>query len=209
MRHDRERPQRLASSKEPFVVGIGGTTRRGSTTDRSLAIALQAAAEAGSRTAFFGGEFIGTLPMYAPGRQQRSEAARSLVEAVRVADGLIIATPGYHGGVFGMVKNALDLLEDLREDERSYLDGRAVGCVVTAFGWQAAGTTLAALRSIVHAQRGWPTPMGATLNTADAIFDEAGVCTDDRSAAQLSLVGLQVAVFAKRQVSASTIDVPS
>jgi FMN reductase len=98
--------------------------------------------------------------------------------------------------VSGLVKNALDLLEDLREDERSYLDGRAVGCIVTAAGWQTCGSTLAALRSIVHALRGWPTPLGATLNTTEPIFDASGACIDPKALAQLATVAQQVVGFA-------------
>ena len=62
---------------------------------------------------------------------------------LRRADGLIVATPAYHGGVSGLVKNALDFTEDLRGDERVYLSGRAVGCIVCADGAQAMGSTLA------------------------------------------------------------------
>ena len=57
-------------------------------------------------------------------------------------------------------------------------------------------STLAALRSIVHALRGWPTPFGATLNTSEKLFDANGGCTDERIAAQLALVGKQVVEFA-------------
>lgn len=183
-------------STKPLVVGIGGTTRVGSTTDRALLIALKAAEEAGARTCFFGGAFLAKLPIYAPENRERTEEQCELVEIVRSADGVIVASPGYHGGVSGLVKNALDLLEDLRDAERPYLDGRAVGCIVTASGWQTCGTTLSALRSIVHALRGWPTPLGATLNTAEEIFDAAGACTDEKAAMQLTIVGRQVVEFA-------------
>src|SRR5208337_2038759 len=144
------------ASYKPFVVGIGGTTRTPSSTDRALRIALEAAEEAGARTFLFDGVLLARLPHFTPGHHQRSEEQRQFVEMVREADGLIVASPGYHGGVSGLVKNALDLLEDLRDDQRCYLDGRAVGCIVTAAGWQTCGSTLAALRSIVHALRGWP-----------------------------------------------------
>ncbi len=153
------------------MVGIGGSTRAASTTDRALQLALKAAEETGARTSYFGGAFLCKLPAYAPENRERNSEQRQLVEEVRMADGLIVATPGYHGGVSGLVKNAIDLLEDLREDKRCYLDGRAVGCIVTAFGWQTCGSTLMALRAIVHALRGWPTPLGAALNTAEPIFD--------------------------------------
>jgi FMN reductase len=183
---------------KPLVVGIGGTTRAASSTDRALRIALQAAEEAGARTFVFDGAFLSRLPHYAPENPERNEEQSRLVETVRKADGLIVASPGYHGGVSGLVKNALDLLEDLRDDERCYLDGRAVGCIVNAAGWQASASTLAALRSIVHALRGWPTPFGATLNTSEKIFDAAGACNDEKVAVQLATVGRQVVEFAHK-----------
>jgi len=182
---------------EPLVIGIGGTTRTPSSTDRALRIALQAAKDAGARTFLFDGALLSRLPHFSPGNHERSEEQRQFVEMVREADGLIVASPGYHGGVSGLVKNALDLLEDLREDQRCYLDGRAVGCVVTAAGWQTCGSTLAALRSIVHALRGWPTPLGATLNTTEEIFDSSGTCIDPKALTQLTTVAQQVVEFAR------------
>ena len=182
---------------KPFVVGIGGTTRTPSSTDRALRIALEAAEEVGARTFLFNGAMLSRLPHFTPGDHERSEEQRQFVEMVREADGLIVASPGYHGGVSGLVKNALDLLEDLREDSRCYLDGRAVGCIVTAAGWQTCGSTLAALRSIVHALRGWPTPLGATLNTTENLFDASGACIDPKVSTQLATVARQVVEFAR------------
>jgi FMN reductase len=187
-----------ANAGRPLVVGIGGTTRTPSSTDRALRLALRGAEDAGATVHIFSGPFLVRLPHYTPEHQVRTEEQRQLVELVRRADGLVVASPGYHGGVSGLVKNALDLLEDLREDERSYLDGRAVGLVATAAGWQAAVTTLEALRAIVHALRGWPTPLGAALNTAEPLFDAHGNCTDPKAANALNAVGRQVVEFAVR-----------
>jgi FMN reductase len=190
-----ERSAHDASAK-PLVVGIGGSTRASSTTERALLASLKAAEEAGARIQCFGGPYLGKLPTYSPESLKRTLEEQQLVEAVRAADGLIVASPGYHGGVSGLVKNAIDLLEELREDKRAYLDGRAVGCIVTASGWQACTTTLMALRSIIHALRGWPTPLGATLNTTGPIFNATGTCTDEKAAVQLDAVGRQVVEFA-------------
>jgi FMN reductase len=180
------------------VVGIGGTTRAGSAGERALNIALKAAEDAGACTRLFSGAFLARIPHYAPENQERNHEQRELVEAVRAADGLILASPGYHGGISGLVKNALDLLEDLRDDRRCYLDGRAVGCIITANGWQTVGTALTAMRSIVHALRGWPTPLGAGLNTSEPIFDEAGGCSDPGAALQLVTMARQVVEFANK-----------
>ncbi|MCG5074217.1 NADPH-dependent FMN reductase [Paraburkholderia tagetis] len=184
------------SRHRPLVVGIGGTTREASSTERALAFALRGAEQAGARTRLFGGTFLHSLPHYAPENAVLTDAQRELIEAVRAADAVIIATPGYHGGVSGLVKNALDTLEELRADARPYLDGRAVGCIVTAYGWQAAGSVLTSLRSIVHALRGWPTPFGAGINTLETHFESAHQCSDAKVVDQLFTVGQQAAQFA-------------
>lgn len=137
------------------------------------------------------------LPMYAPERTERSDRALRLIELLRECDGLIIASPGYHGTLSGLVKNALDYIEDMRDDDPAYLDGRAVGTIACAYGWPATIHTLAALRSVAHALRGWPTPMGAGVNTATPVFAEDGSVLDDKAAFQLSLVGRQVVEFAR------------
>jgi FMN reductase len=196
------------TAEDPLVVGIGGTARPGSTTDRALRIALEAARGSGARTLCLGGRFIAGLPAYEPQSPIRTPDVRRLLQAVRAADGVLIASPGYHGGLSGVVKNALDFLEDLRDDERPYLDGRAVGCIVTAFGWQACTTTLTSLRAVVHALRGWPTPLGATLNTATGIFDAGGSCTDRRAALELGLVARQVVQFAHAHVAPANMEPP-
>ena|SRR5579871_5478605 len=188
----------LASTRAPLIVGIGGTVRTPSSSERVLTAALAAAEAAGARTQLFGGEILSRLPIYNPTDGVDPPERTALVEAVRQADGVIVATPGYHGSLSGLIKNALDSLEPLREDARPYLDGRAVGCIVVADGWQACGSALAALRGIVHALRGWPTPLGATLNSATQPFDAAGALKSERDAWQVETVARQVVDFAKR-----------
>jgi FMN reductase len=182
----------------PLIVGLGGTTRALSTSERTLIKALDAAGSRGARTRLFGGAFLSQLPIYDPSTANACPELAELLEAVRLADGVIVATPGYHGSVSGLVKNALDGLEGLRGDARPYLEGRAVGCIVTADGWQAGGTTLAALRASVHALRGWPAPLGITFNpSAGALYDERGEFNDARDAKQIHLLAEQVVAFAR------------
>jgi FMN reductase len=181
------------------VVGIGGSLRADSQSERALRIALDGAERAGARTTVITGADL-VLPFYDPAEPERSVNAYRLVETLRTADGVVLVSPGYHGTVSGLVKNALDYVEDLREDPRPYLDGRAVGCVAAAQGWQASVTTLTALRSIVHALRGWPTPLGAAVNSANVVFGPGGDCSDDQVAASLRTIGLQVVEFATARV---------
>jgi FMN reductase len=180
----------------PLIVGLGGTTRPGSTSERALMVALEAAAAAGFETRLFG---AGAMPSetYDPTRPERSDQAVEMIAALRRADGVLIATPAYHGGISGLVKNAIDFTEDMRDDARPYLDGRAVGCIVVADGAQALGSTLASLRAIVHSLRGWPTPFAATLNGRDRPFGGDGRPADEAALQACRLVAQQVIGFAR------------
>jgi FMN reductase len=187
----------VSADPRPLIVGLGGSVRPGSTSETALIRALAAAEARGARTLLFGGAFMAGLPVYNPDEPSAHPGRDRFLAAARAADGLIVATPGYHGSISGLVKNALDSLEGLRDDPRPYFDGRAVGCVVTATGWQACGSTLAALRDIVHALRGWPTPLGAALNTTPGLFDKDGAFRDPRDAWQVETVAAQVVAFAR------------
>lgn len=182
------------------IVAIGGTTRPKSSTENALRQVLGAAERLGAETLLFSGAEI-DLPMYQPGYGERCGKTARLLDALKRADGVVIGSPGYHGGVSGLVKNVLDYTEDLRGDERCYLDGRAVGCIGTGAGWQGAAAALTGLRAIVHALRGWNTPIGMIVNTAEPAFDEAGEWLDPRFAEQSSMMAEQIVRFAQQRRS--------
>ncbi len=90
-------------------------------------------------------------------------------------------------------------MEDLRDDARTYFDGRAVGCIVCADGMQSMGTALVTLRSVIHTLRGWPTPFAAALNAAAKPFASGGPLEED-VARQLAMVAGQVMDFAETRL---------
>jgi FMN reductase len=181
------------------VLGIGGSTRRDSSSERALRLAAAAAERAGATVELITGRSL-MLPMYDPESPERSAGASALIRELRRADALLVSSPGYHGTVSGMMKNALDYVEDLRDDERSYLTGLPIGCIAVAHGWQASVLTLHTLRTCAHALRGWPSPLGAALNAALPLFEKGtGECVDAQARFQLETVGRQVAEFASTQ----------
>jgi FMN reductase len=183
----------------PRILGIGGTTRHGSSSERALRISLELAQADGAHTDLLLADDL-DLPAYAPERGPVPQADR-LLDLVRRADGVIIASPGFHGGPSGLLKNALDYLEELRTDERPYLDGRAVGLIVCAAGWQATATTLASLRATAHALRGWPTPFGVTINSSP-VGDADPIAA---ATPQLGMLVDQVVGLARWQRAAVTV----
>jgi FMN reductase len=185
--------------RAPLIVGLGGTEREGSVTEACLREVLLGAERSGARVQLFSARAL-ELPMYNPTVGDRSERALALIDAVRECNGLVLGSPAYHGGLSGLVKNALDYLEDLHDDPRPYLDGRAVGGIVCAYGGQATATTLSSLRNMIHALRGWPTPLGVTV-CSDFVRASDGTLTDEHLRSRLRIMGQQVLEFAQTRVT--------
>jgi FMN reductase len=185
------------------IVGIGGTLRPRSSSGCALLFCLDhAKAQGATVTAFTGADLV--APLYDPGVGEVPDGMGKMIAALRAADGIILASPGYHGGISGAIKNALDYTEEMAGDPRAYFDGLAVGCIATAAGWQATGATLTALRGIVHALRGWPTPLGVMLNSSEPLFDETGGCIAEQTRTSLAAMTDQVIGFARMRSAYGT-----
>jgi FMN reductase len=196
---DDEDGRRMALDPRPegdiFVVGIGGSTREGSSTERVVDAVLDALKQRGAETRLYAGQAL-VLPPYEQ-TYACADACANLLADVRRAHGLVVGSPGYHGTISGLVKNVLDYLEELRSDDPPYLDRKAVGCVTTAYGWQAAVNTLTTLRQVVHSLRGWPTPYGIALNAAGGLIGEDGSFTDPRNQQGVDIMADQIFEFAR------------
>lgn len=178
----------------PLIVGIGGTTRARSSSELVVRAALDEAERQGAEVVQLAGPEL-VLPIYAPEDPTRHPNAERLIDLLRRCDGIIVASPGYHGSISGLLKNALDYAEDIAHDPLPYLDGKPFGAIACAYGWQATGSTLVALRSIAHALRAWPTPLGVAVNSTMKLFDESGVCTDEPLKTNLSIMVRQMLNF--------------
>jgi FMN reductase len=183
------------------IVGIGGTLRGDSSSAKALRHCLDHARAAGAATTLFTGDAL-RVPLYEPQQPVMTDSLATMIAALRNANGIILASPGYHGSISGALKNALDYTENMVGDPAPYFQGRAVGCIATAGGWQAAGATLTTLRAIVHALRGWPTPLGVMINSSEPVFDGDGRCVAAATVASLTAMTDQILEFAAmRQTS--------
>lgn len=128
----------------------------------------------GMRVTIFDGASL-ELPFYRPDQPGQDPRAVSFLQSVADSDGVVLGSPAYHGSVSGLLKNALDYVNELGSDQRPFLDGRPVGCVTVGDGAQGAATTLTCLRTIAHALRGWPTPLGIAIGGRDEAAEKARI----------------------------------
>ncbi len=143
-----ERPIRL--------LGIGGSTRRGSRSLVALRAALRLAEEAGARTTLADVCEL-NLPVYNADWHVADypPSLAWLLDEARASDGFIFCSPTYHGTISGAVKNVLDALAFMVSDDPPNLGGKPVGLM--GYGGQSAVNVLNTLHHAVHGLNGHAT----------------------------------------------------
>ncbi len=157
------------------VVGILGSLR----TDSYSALALQQAID---RVQALGAEaeMLDLKEMKLPFCDGGSEYpdypdVEILRSKVKAADGLILATPEYHGSVSGVLKNALDLMSF------EHLSDKVTG-LISVLGGQPNSNALNDLRIIVRWVHGWVIPEQIAIGQAWQAFDPEGKLKDEKLA---------------------------
>ena len=180
-----------ASSQAIQVAGICGSLRKGSFTRMALHVALAGAKEAGARTRLL--DLSEYHLIFCDGKEDESGYPKdvfTLRENVRAAQGIILATPEYHGGYSGVLKNALDLM-GFEEFE-----GKMLGLVGVSGGGMGAFGAMNNLRAVGRALHAWVIPEQASIPEAYKVFDASGTLKDSALEKRLKEVGRQVARFA-------------
>jgi FMN reductase len=180
------------------VVGLGGSLREESTSRTALQVALEGAAASGAGVELLWVRDL-DLPLYTAEHAPPPDAHR-LAETVYNADALIWSSPTYHGSVSGSLKNALDWLILLAENDPPYLSNKPVGLVTTAGGVQGL-QAVNTMDFIARALRGWSVPLVLPVAQSWQSFDPDGHLKDEAIAAQLRRLGAEV-VRAARQFQA-------
>ena len=179
---------------EPIVRvgGIAGSLRQGSYTRMAVETALRGAAETGAEI-----EYIDLREFDLPLCNGSKDAAdyppgvarfRDRVKGVR---GLILGTPEYHGGVSGVLKNALDLMGF---DE---FEGKMLGLVGVGGGALGAFDALNTLRNVGRALHAWVVPQQAAIAEAWKVFGPNGEVRLPGLEKRLLDVGREVARFGR------------
>ena len=157
------------------IVGITGSLR----TDSYSALALQQAID---RVRALGAEaeIIDLREMKLPFCDGGNEYpdypdVEIMREKVKTADGLILATPEYHGSVSGVLKNALDLMSF------EHLSGKVTGAI-SVLGGQSNSNALNDLRIIVRWVHGFVIPEQIAVGQAWQAFDSSGKLKDEKLA---------------------------
>lgn len=141
--------QQTSTGGKVRILGIGGSTRANSLSEKALRVALQVAGSKGATTVPATVRQL-DLPLFNDDipLEDYPHTLTWLLNEVRQADAFIFCSPTYHGTVSGAVKNALDALNFLARDTPPYLGGKPVGLM--ALGANSANV----INSLLHTVRG-------------------------------------------------------
>lgn len=173
------------------IVGIIGSLRQGSYSELALKQAAIKVEALGAEV-----EILDLKEMKLPfcnGDKEYPDYAdvEILREKVKAADGLILATPEYHGSVSGVMKNALDLMSF------EHLSGKVTG-MISVLGGQPNSNALNNLRIILRWVHGWVIPEQIAIAQAWKAFDKEGKLTDEKLAERFDKFALSLVENTKK-----------
>ncbi len=184
----------MSASNSPIrIAGVCGSLSADGATKKALAIALKGAAEYNAETTLlelrdFDLVFYGSVPQdeYPPDVLQ-------LRQALKDSQGIILATPEYHGSLTGALKNMLDLMSI--ED----FETKIIGLVGVAGGNIGAINSLNTMKTICRNLHCWVLPQEVSIANSAQTFDDNGAVKDPAIEERLLNVGRQVVKFASVQ----------
>jgi len=146
---------------------------------------------------------VARLPLFSPDSEEVGPEAEHLIRSVSQADGLIFATPEYHGSISGTLKNALDYLDN----------GQVAGkpaLLVSSAGGPLGVSSLSHLQAIIRNLHGIVSPHWISIGDGHPLFDGDGVPQDPEIRQRIhqaveSLIGLVRKLATDRTPEASAV----
>lgn len=177
------------------IVALVGSTRRNSTTRKATEIVKKEVEKHGITVEVIHFAEV-KLPIYEGDldKEDYPLVVKNFIKKVAAADGIILASPEYHGSVSGVLKNALDYI-GARE-----MSGKLAAIIGTAGSQLGASNTVNTLHQICRNLHAWPLPQSPTIPAAYEAFNQDGSLKDEKLQERLEKLGLKLAEELKMRV---------
>ncbi len=167
-------------SSSPRILAFSGSARRKSLNRKFLAVAVQAAREAGAEMTLLDLNDFG-LPLYHGDLEDSAglpENAVKLIELITQHDGLLIASPEYNSMITPLLKNTIDWCT--RGDDNPFT-GKVTAVISASPGMFGGVRSLKMAQALLQHLGTFVVPGQIVLAHADKAFDTGGGLTDERA----------------------------
>lgn len=152
------------------IVTISGSVRANNNTDKALKVVENYLIEVGVDVKRIDAK---ELTLALPGHSDTEDSLK-IKEWVKDADGIIMATPEYHGSYSSVIKHIIENL-----GFPSTLSGKPLALLGVAMGQLGAVKSLEHLRSVAAHLGMFVLPKSVSIAGVHEVFDEAGQIKDD------------------------------
>jgi len=182
-----------AHETDPTIVIINGSVRPGNYTAMASAIVADELRKDGR----FGIEVVdpATLDLPLPGAGPGNASTKRLIEQVKDASGIVLATPEYHGSFSSVIKLVIENL-----GFPSALLGKPVVLLGVAAGSIGAIKSLEQLRGVVSHVGGLALPLPVSVAHVQKVFDADGRCLDPVTEKLIRRAGSELLEYIHRHV---------
>jgi FMN reductase len=183
-----------SKSQEPIkILGICGSLQMNGTTKNALRIALDGAVEYGAEVELIELRDLELVFFGSVAQSEYPADVERLRNRIRESQGVILATPEYHGSLSGTLKNMLDLMtiDDF--------ETKIVGLVGIAGGHTGAINSLNTMKTICRNLHCWVLPQDVSISNSSLAFGDDGNASDPALQVRLLNVGRQAVKFASLQ----------
>lgn len=166
------------------ILAITGSMNPNSRTKKATNIVIEAARQAGCTDIEHIHLATFPLPIYDCRKDKSTypDNVHTLIRKIEEADGLILASPEYHGSLSGALKNALDFVEGRN------MKGKIVAILAT-LGGSVATNTVNSLHQICRNLHAWPLPGSPSVPKAYEAFHEDDTLKDPVIHERLTVLG--------------------
>ncbi|MGE4157796.1 MAG: NADPH-dependent FMN reductase [Planctomycetota bacterium] len=176
----------------PSLLAISGSTRKGSWNSRLLAVAAEAARQAGARVEVVD-LLADPLPLFSEDLESAGipPAVSALKQRAIACDGYLFASPEYNGSLSPLMKNTIDWLSRKhgQEAHMAAYKGKVAAVMAASPGALGGLRALPHLRYILEGIGTLVIPETLALGKAHEAFNEAGQLKDPAQLAQATLLG--------------------
>lgn len=170
------------------IVTIHGSARSGNYTGKALALAQDELEQMDGVT--LTAIDPAALKLAIPGSTMDGSDSKRFQEMVAAADGIILATPEYHGSFSSLIKLAIENM-----GFPSALKGKPIALLGVAAGRIGAVKSLEHLRSVCSHVGALVLPRSVSVARVQSVFDKQGNCLDEETGRQIRRLAAELVQY--------------